>query len=106
MATLIWQAPMRYFSQGDEAAFFSWLQSIPGVIAAEGRSRELHIKLRSKRLSSESLREFIALYRRYNGNMTELAQFATPSNSSWFCSTEAYWRKKVFGASRASHERT
>lgn len=96
MATLIWQAPMQYFSQGDEAAFFSWLQSISGVIAVQGQGRELHIKLRSKRLSSESLREFIALYTRYNGNMTELAQFATPSNSSWFCADGTYWHKKVF----------
>jgi hypothetical protein len=97
---------MRYFSQGDEAAFFSWLQSIPGVIATEGRGTELHIKLRSKRLSSESLREFIALYLRFKGNMSELAQFATPSNSSWFCSPEAFWHKKVFASSRAENKTT
>ncbi len=96
MAMLIWQAPMRYFSPGDEAAFFSWLQSISGVVSVKGRGRELHIRLRSKRLSAKSLREFIALYQRYQGNMNELAQFSSQSNSSWFADPKAYWFSQVF----------
>ena len=102
MATLTWQGPMRYFSSGDETAFFTWLQSIPGVVSVEGRGRELLIHLHSKRLSAQSLREFIALYERYRGNMRELAQFANSSNSSWFCAPGAFWHKKVFGPSRAA----
>jgi hypothetical protein len=89
---------MRYFSGGDEAAFFTWLQSIPGVVSVKGYGKELHIGLRSKRLSANSLREFIALYQRYRGNMRELAQFANSSNASWFQATEAFWHSKVFGA--------
>ena len=75
---------MRYYSPSDEAAFFGWLQSIPGVIRVHGQGRELVIELRSKRLSASSLRELIALYRRYEGNMSELAQFAnySPMHSS------------------------
>lgn len=87
---------MRYGSPGDEAAFFDWLQSIPGVLSVRGEGRELHIRLRSKRLSSQALRELIALYVRYNGRMNELAQFATPSNEAWFKSKESYWYRKVF----------
>ena len=97
MTTLIWKAPMKYGSHGDETAFFSWLQSIPGVVSVEGQGRELHIGLRSKRLSSHSLCELIALYQRYKGNMKELAQFANSSNKAWFGSPDAYWYKKVFG---------
>jgi hypothetical protein len=102
MATLIWQAPMRYFSSGDEAAFFSWLQAIPGVIAVKGCGRELHIQLRSKRLSAQSLRELIALYLRYSGNLSELAQFENSSNSSWFSAPQAVWHKQVFGEKHGS----
>ena len=93
---------MRYYSDGDEAAFFSWLQSISGVISVQGRGRELHIRLRSKRLSAQSLRELIALYQRYQGNMNELAQFATQSNASWFSDPKAYWYSRVFGAAHAA----
>ena len=98
MTTLVWQAPMRYWSSGDEAAFFTWLHSIPGVVSIRGEGRELHIRLKSKRLSSSSLRELIALYCRYNGRMSELAQFATTSNESWFKAPGTYWHARVFGA--------
>ncbi|GAA5185252.1 hypothetical protein GCM10025771_41050 [Niveibacterium umoris] len=102
MATLIWQAPLRYFSPGDESAFFSWLQSISGVVSVQGRGRELHIRLRSKRLSAQSLREFIALYQRYSGDMRELAQFSNPSNASWFADPDAPWHSHVFGGGSAA----
>ena len=97
MATLIWQAPMRYFSAGDEAAFFSWLQAISGVVSVQGYGRELHIRLRSKRLSARSLKELLALYQRYQGDMSELAQFLNQSNSTWFADPDAYWHSQVFG---------
>jgi hypothetical protein len=88
---------MRFASPGDETAFFSWLQAIPAVASVRGEGRELHIRLRSARLSAESLRELIAVYDRYDGNMKELAQFARPSNESWFKSKGAFWYAKVFG---------
>jgi hypothetical protein len=96
MPTLTWNAPMPYFSERDEAAFFNWLQSIPGVVSVTGEGRSLKIRLRSARLSGAALREFIALYERYRGDMTELAQFYNSSNASWFKNREAYWYAKVF----------
>jgi len=88
---------MRYGSPGDESAYFAWLQSIPGVMRIEGRGRELMIHLRSKRLSARALRELLALYSRYGGNLRELAQFESPSNASWFRAPDAYWYKGVWG---------
>lgn len=102
MMLLIWHAPLRYFSKGDEAAFFSWLQAIPGVIDVQGVGRELHIRLRSKRLSAHSLREFIALYQRYQGEMSELALFVNNSNAAWFANPGAYWFSLVFGSERSA----
>jgi len=97
MPILSWHAPMRFGSQGDEAAFFTWLRSIPGVASVSGHGHELHIRLRSARPSASSLRELVALYARYGGNMRELAQFAHPSNESWFKSKSASWYASVFG---------
>jgi hypothetical protein len=98
MTTLVWHAPTRYYSASDEAAFFTWLQAIPGVLSVRGIGRELHITLRSKRLSVHALRELLALYRRYGGNMRELAVFANPSNEDWFKATGTYWHRRVFGS--------
>jgi hypothetical protein len=102
MATLVWRAPMRYYSPGDETAFFAWLQAISGVLQVRGDGRELHIALRSKRLSAPALRELLALYQRYGGNMRELAVFANPSNESWFKASSAEWHSEVFGRSVAA----
>lgn len=92
---------MRYLSQGDEAAFFAWLKSVPGVVSVLGCGRELHIQLRSKRLSQQGLRELIALYSRYGGNLNELAQFATEANFGWFKAPNAVWHRAVFGLENA-----
>jgi hypothetical protein len=98
MATLIWKAPLRYYSAKDEAAFFTWLQSIPAVVGVRGVGQYLHIQLKSSRLSAESLRELISIYHRYNGYMPELATFLNSKNEGWFKAPESYWYKRVFGA--------
>jgi hypothetical protein len=84
-----------YFSRKDEAAFFAWLKSIPGVVRVEGVGRRLVVTLRSARLSDSALRELIALHSRYRLPMRSLAQFETPKNRKWFRSP--YWYRKVFG---------
>ena len=66
---------MQYCSPKDEAAFFSWLQSIPGVMSVQGKGSELHIQLRSRKLSAKTERELAALYQRYQGNLGELEEF-------------------------------
>jgi len=92
---------MQYFSQRDEAAFFGWLQSIPGVTSVRGQGLELHIQLHSKRLSRESLLELISLYTRYNGNLHELSEFESDSNRGWFKDKDSYWFAGVFGEAGA-----
>ncbi|WLI88864.1 hypothetical protein Q4S45_19490 [Massilia sp. R2A-15] len=100
MAELIWTAPMHYYSRSDEAAFFGWLQSIPGVTGIRGQGHELVIRLKSKKLSQTALRELLALYRRYGGDMSELEQFANDTNRSWFQNPDAYWYNAVFASQR------
>lgn len=93
---------MAYFSSRDEAAFFGWLQSIPGVISVKGQGRELHIRLRSRRLSQEGLRELISIYNRYGGKLRELAEFENDTNRGWFKDKDAYWFGGVFGDASAA----
>jgi hypothetical protein len=88
---------MSYRSEGDESAFYGWLQSIRGVRRVEGRGRTLIITLKSRRLSATSLRELLALYRRYGGRLSELAEFETGENRRWFRDAGAWWFRGVFG---------
>lgn len=93
---LIWHAPLSFYSRADEAAFFSWLNGIPEVKSVTGVGRALHIELASDVVSEESLRELVAIYSRYIGNMKDLARFVTPENESWFKNKKAYWYASVF----------
>jgi len=86
-----------YYSPSDEAAFFDWLQSIPGVSSVVGTPAGLEVTLHSKRLSQVALRELLALHFRYGLPMKDLAQFETEQNKSWFRASHMYWHKKVFG---------
>ena len=93
---LIWYAPLSYYSRGDEAGFFSWLNGIPEVKSITGVGLELHIEFSDDVVSDATIRELIAIYSRYIGNMKELAQFVTAENESWFKNKEAYWYASIF----------
>jgi hypothetical protein len=86
-----------YLSRKDEAVFFAWLKSIPGVVRVEGVGRRLVVTLKSTQLSDAALRELIALHSRYRLPMRSLAQFETSKNRRWFRSAQTYWYRKVFG---------
>lgn len=86
-----------FYSPQDEAAFFAWAQSIPAVASVAGRGRSIILRMKSKRVSEASLRELIALHRRYRVSMRQLAQFRNATNEAWFASPEAYWLKPIFG---------
>jgi hypothetical protein len=92
---------MRFYSAKDEESFFLWLKSIPGVVGVRGVGNELHIRLKSKRLSAEALRELIAVYHRYDGLMPELAVFLNQRNEGWFKAADSYWFEGVFCAKGA-----
>lgn len=80
MATIYWSKSIQFGSHGDEKAFFAWLESIGGVTKVEGRGTGLVIHLRSKRISQTALRELVAIYRRYGGDLRELAEFQDADN--------------------------
>lgn len=73
MGTLVVEGPV-YFSDGDEAAFFAWLEAIPAVRSVSGKVRDLHIELRSGDLSDADWRELNALFRRYEMDTAGLSK--------------------------------
>ena len=87
-----------FYSSSDEANFFCWLRSIPGVTRVAGEGRDLHVTLRSSRLGEVALREMIALHWRYQLPMQNLATFLNSSNERWFAAPGMYWHNAVFGA--------
>lgn len=88
---------VKYFSRLDETAFFGWLQSIPCVGNVRGGGRTLLIELKSD-VDDESLRELVAIFRRYGVDMRQLARFRHASNESWFARPESAWFSAVFDA--------
>ena len=86
-----------YFSPSDEGAFFAWLQSISGVTDVKGQGTDLIVSLDNQMVSDVSLREFIALFHRYNLPMSLLSVFESPNNSAWLRSSAAYWYAPMFG---------
>ncbi len=78
MSTLIVEGPV-YFSDGDEAAFFAWLEAIPAVRGVSGKVRDLHIALRPGDLNHADWRELNALFRRYEMDMEGLSRIS-PQN--------------------------
>ncbi len=96
---------MQYLAYSDEKAFFTWLESISAVKRVEGIGRELFIHLRSRRLSRIALLDLIAIYKRYDGDMSQLAQLLTPENQHWFKDPKMYWHKEIFLKRRSSKPR-
>ena len=87
-----------YGSALDKEAFFNWLKNIEAVDDFHGTGQTLFIKLKTKRLDDQSLRELLALFTRYDVQvgLSQLAQFLTTENENWFKDPEKYWHSKVF----------
>jgi hypothetical protein len=87
---------IRYYSSGDEDAFFEWLRRIGCVGTLWGAGPELVIPL-IRRPSNSDLRELLALFRRYEVDMRQLARFAGGKDRAWFIDPTTTWHRAVFG---------
>jgi len=89
------QGPV-YFSQNDETAMFEWLDRIPVIDDVAGEGRNLVFRLK-RAPNDDQLRDLLALFYRYQMDMTPLAALRTPENESWFLDQGSYWFDSVFG---------
>ena len=88
---------VRFFSHGDESAFFGWLNGMPFVEHYEGHGRTLHIMVNPAAVDENGLREILALFRRYGVGLKQLAVFDKDEFADWFRDERAYWHTEVFG---------
>lgn len=95
----------RYFSLGDEAAFFRILQALPLTKSVHGSGTELHIGVNQRRVSRHSVHEMVALFRRYGIALKPLEIFATPRRS-WFRDPNSAWHQELFGSKTQTRPRT
>ncbi len=73
-----------FYSSGDEDIFFEWISKIKSIKKFEGVGDELHLYLRSSRISDKGLRELSALFHRYSIDTKQLQQFINEKNSLWY----------------------
>src|SRR5512145_2464610 len=90
---------LRFGSDGDERAFFEWLERIDGLANMRGERTTLEIEVEEP-ISDRALRELIALFSRYGVGMRDLRYFESESNRSWFRAESAFWHEKVFGSGK------
>jgi hypothetical protein len=81
---------VRFFSQGDESAFFAWLNKLPFVDRCEGRGRTLYIHVNYAAVDEDGLREMLALFRRYGVGLRQLALFDREEFADWYRNKQAY----------------
>lgn len=84
-----------YFSQSDEKAMFEWLSRITVVRDVNGEGRDLIIRLK-RAPTDKQLGDLLALFFRYQMDMTPLAALRTPKNEVWFADKGSYWFDAVF----------
>ncbi|MBF0474977.1 MAG: hypothetical protein HQK59_03935 [Deltaproteobacteria bacterium] len=89
---------VRFFSPGDEEAFFEWLNKLHCVREYVGRSYVLHVSINKADVDEDALRELLALFHRYGVDMKQLCVFDCSDFAEWFRDSTAYWFDSVFGA--------
>lgn len=88
-----------YHSHNDEAALFEWVKKNPCIVNFKNVHDELHLYIKSKRISNANLTDLLALFYRYRiKNMKQLAIFLNVKNKDWFFEDKkTYWHKQIFG---------
>lgn len=62
-----------YWSEGDERAHFEWLERIPAIKRVRGEGTKVFLEISDTTLTSNDLRELESVYRRYGGDLKQLA---------------------------------
>ncbi|BBM02427.1 hypothetical protein [Microbulbifer sp. GL-2] len=89
---------LSFLSEGDEIAFFNWLNSLECISQIKGVNNEIQLHLTDSEISYDNLRDLIAIFTRYDVNMSQLSQLQTDENRDWFYDNKlAFWHKDVFG---------
>lgn len=86
---------VKYRSSNDERAFFEWLARIDGFESVKGVGNELHIQM-NRDLGEHGLRDVIALFFRYNIDLTQIPKVIPPPQQPWLLKEGMYWFSAMF----------
>ena len=70
----------QFYSEGDELSFFKWIDSINCIKEFKGIGDTMYLTINTKKPSDVCLRELLALFYRYNIEMSQLAMFLNDKN--------------------------
>lgn len=70
-----------YWSQGDETAHFAWLARISCIREIKGSGIRVYLHIVDSSVTDDDFRELIAVYRRYGGDIHQLAQLIVARDS-------------------------
>ena len=95
--------PSFFGSKLDKDAYFRWIQEIAGVISIEGLpsaesapggAAGLKVGINMDQFDDWSLREFLALYYRYDLDFEELKIFVNGNNQQWVYDSQKFWASR------------
>jgi hypothetical protein len=70
-----------YWSEGDEQAHFDWLSRIGCIRDVRGSGTRIYLAVERGAVSGNDLRELQAIYRRYDGDLTQLTILEEGANA-------------------------
>lgn len=85
-----------YYSYSDEKSFFTWLESIEGVVSAKGTPQGLHVTFNAPLLTRAGAYDLIALFARYGYPLALIRPFIRPDDAAFFENQECYWFEQLY----------
>ena len=74
MASPFYFESTTYWSDGDERAHFEWLERIPAIRSVRGEGLRVYLEIDQSIVGGNDLRELEAVYRRFGGDLGQLAR--------------------------------
>jgi len=80
--------PLRFYTHIDEEQCFRWIKKIKSIKSVEGIGQELHLLMKSDKITNKDLLELIGFFRRYNFDLKQLKVFMSDDNKIIFKSIQ------------------
>ena len=81
-----------FYSEVDEAMFFTWIKNISCIQKTEGAGDELYLNLVDRELTYDEMKNLIAFLYRYKIKMDQLQSFVTEKNRA----AVEPWKKQIY----------
>jgi len=92
--------PAKFYSAGDEEAFFAWLKSTPGIKEVVGTPEGLVLTITTP-VQRAALYELIALLTRFGIDIEVLKVLVTATDAEYFKDPKKYWHRAMFASEPA-----